>query len=650
MADFFYRQAKIKLPTGGNRIRNNAYVTIFGRDASAAYSNEDVKEQLLPSPATSMTATYDPNGTGRPAPILKDVVVKLEGDAGSLRRVEANFTCFDRESFDKLEAALLVPGSKILVKYGYVGPESPSEAAMHEFRVYDYSFKITTENYFECSFKGVGKGGTYEQNNINTAAAFPAKKFVTNYDFINDTTTIQNIFDYMDYRIQRDGNKGTVRSMGNSAFAPKDGISGTFKDKSGNFAILEAPEKYNSPVKLEGGILTDYFLQYVQFKCIVAWLNKYVLYDNIKGDSELPKYKLKFDPKYSGIICDMPSGKVWSADPGKMLFPYEKNAPENNYTEMDKRPEDLDDFEFISCDKIDRSGYQHLQSDSGLQEGMGNPEYILLSRDLMRTIQMEFNSAATGEKNKEEEADKSKGGIILNKFMKSIFANIRDNSGGAWDFYLDQDDLDPEVVWIINRKCPGAPEEIEPLVIDPVGGSNGVRSLDIAASVPQETQAMIFGGSPDTVTEQEIGKNVIQQKEVRTPVQASEERAIKKQQANARKGLTDGMYGVSAISSAKAALAVLVGEMTALERAKKGQFNDGNDPAQLPFPLTFSVVLDGIEGFRFGDTITTNYLPARYREETSGLKIVFTVTKYEHKIANNDWTTTVTALGRIRES
>ena len=110
------------------------------------------------------------------------------------------------------------------------------------------------------------------------------------------------------------------------------------------------------------------------------------------------------------------------------------------------------------------------------------------------------------------------------------------------------------------------------------------------------------------------------------------------------------MYGVSAISSAKAALAVLVGEMTALERAKKGQFNDGNDPAQLPFPLTFSVVLDGIEGFRFGDTITTNYLPARYREETSGLKIVFTVTKYEHKIANNDWTTTVTALGRIRES
>ena len=642
MSDFFYRQAKVQLPTGGSRIRNNAYVAIF--------SDGDESIQLLPSPATSMTATYNPNGSGRPAPLLKDVVVKLEGDAGSLRRVEANFTCYDKESFDELEATLLVPGSKILVKYGYVGPEAPSESAEHEFRVYDYSFKITTANYFECSFKGVGKGGTYEQNNINTAAAFPAKKFVTNYDFVNDTTTIQNIFDYMDYRIQRDGNKGTVRSMGNSAFAPKDGISGEFTDGSGKFAILEAPEKYNSPVKLEGGILTDYYLQYVQFKCIINWLNKYVLYDNISDDS-IPKYKLKFDPKYSGIMCDMPSGKVWSADPGKMLFPYEKNRPENNYTAMSERPDDLDDFKFISCDKIDRSGYQHLQSDSGLVPGMGNPEYILICRDLMRTIQAEFNAAATKEKNKEEESDKSTGGMILNKFMKAIFANIRDVSGGAWDFYLDQDDLDPEVIWIINRRCPGAPEEVTALTLDPIGGSNGIRSLDIAASVPQETQAKIFGGSPDTVSEQEIGMNVIQQKDVRVPDQGgAAERVVKEQQNNARKGLNDGMYGTSAISAAKAALSVLVGEMDALERAKKGQFNDGNDPAQLPFPLSFSVTLDGIEGFRFGDTITTSYLPARYTKATSGLKIVFTVTKYEHKIANNDWTTTVTALGRIREA
>ena len=61
MSDFFYRQASVDLPTGG-RIRNNAWVTIT---SDSGFS--------LPTNATSQTDTYNPNKTGRPAPILKDV-------------------------------------------------------------------------------------------------------------------------------------------------------------------------------------------------------------------------------------------------------------------------------------------------------------------------------------------------------------------------------------------------------------------------------------------------------------------------------------------------------------------------------------------------------------------------------------------------
>ena len=143
MSDFFYRQCDIELPTG-NRIRNNAYVKLIGKDGI-----------VLPIQGTSMKDTYDPNGTGRPSPILKEVSIKLEGDAGSLRRVEGGFTCFDKESFEIFENGLLVPGRKVTVEYGYVGPETPSESASHEFTIYDYSFKITKENYFDCTFKGV---------------------------------------------------------------------------------------------------------------------------------------------------------------------------------------------------------------------------------------------------------------------------------------------------------------------------------------------------------------------------------------------------------------------------------------------------------------------------------------------------------------
>ena len=128
MSDFFYRQAKVALPTGG-RIRNNAYVSISGGGFS------------LPISGTSMEDTYNPNSTGRPAPILKEVKISLKGEAGSLRNLEASFTCFDKSSFETAEAALLVPGSEVTCEYGYVGPQSPSGAGSHKFRVFDYSFK-----------------------------------------------------------------------------------------------------------------------------------------------------------------------------------------------------------------------------------------------------------------------------------------------------------------------------------------------------------------------------------------------------------------------------------------------------------------------------------------------------------------------------
>ena len=57
MSDFFYRQAKVSVPDGG-RIRNNAYVTVSAPGGSLPIGLKDFK------------STYDPNGTGRPAPIL----------------------------------------------------------------------------------------------------------------------------------------------------------------------------------------------------------------------------------------------------------------------------------------------------------------------------------------------------------------------------------------------------------------------------------------------------------------------------------------------------------------------------------------------------------------------------------------------------
>ncbi len=637
MSDFFYRQvdSSVKLPSG-DRIRNNAYVKISSKENSRI---------SLPITDTSMAGTYDPNSTGRPAPILKDVSIKLEGDAGSLRRVEGGFTCFDRESFEILEDALLVPGREIKVDYGYIGPETPSESATHEFTVYDYSFKITKENYFDCSFKGIGKGGTYEQNNINTQAGFPAKNFITNYDGFNDKVPVGNIFDWIDYQLQSSGHAGgiesAVRSRGGTVFAPGHGTSGKLKDGTGNFAFLKAPDKYSSPSKVEGGLFTSYYLQYITLGALCNMLNKYSI--DLPA-SIVPRYRLQFDPEFSIVQTHFKSGLVWSADPVAMLFPYPQGTIENTYWDGKAGPLSAINpwSNYISID--------HIETYDALGKEKGNPENILISRDLLRAIQQEFNSEAKSEANKAEESEKANGQIILNRFMKTIFASIRDCSGGAWDFYLDQDDRDPEIIWIVNRKSPGGDKPIIPYRLDSVGGENGIREINISASVPKELQAKAFGGAPDMQSKEEVAVEIIKQDSTTTIREANiADQAIDEQQLNARKGLTLDEYSTGGISKAKSAIQALVNEQTPQEKAETGQFGSGNDPSQIPFPLKLSVTLDGVEGFKFGDTITTSYLPKRYQDPYGNLKIVFTVTKYEHKITNNDWTTTLEALCRIRK-
>ena len=609
MADFFYRQANVSLPTGG-RIRNNAYVTISGNGFS------------LPVGGDGMTATYNPNGTGRPAPVLKEVTVSLKGEAGSLRNLEVSFTCFDLPSFETAEAAILVPGSEVTCNYGYAGPQSPSGAGSHKFRVFDYSFKITKENYFDCSFKAVGKGGTYEKQDINVAGAFQPKEFITNYNGANDKTKVGNLFDWIEYSIQLA--TGTTNSYG---FNPGNGTSGPLKDGTGYYGVLKAPEEYNPATKMKTGMMTSDYLQYIQLGAVVNMINKYML-KKMKPDS----YEMKFKSDYSNVQISFPSGKVWSPDPITMIFPNANGSAENKYSDGGWFPNSL---------KVD--DFKNVPRMSGDQD---SPKKILLSRDLLRAIQTSFDDEAKQEKNKEEEADKTKGEMPLNRVMKKIFASIRECSGGAWDLYLDQDEDDSKTIWIINRRCPGTGGGVTPLMLDPVGGSNGIRELSLSAKVPKEIQAKAFGGAPGTTSEEEAAAKVVSEEDEEKqedPIQS-----VSEQQTNARKGLSDSDFDTASVSKAKSAIKALVTELTKEERAKKGQYNDGNDWSQTPFPLEFEVTLDGIEGFKFGDTIASNYLPARYKKSGGGAKVVFTITEYQHKIADNDWTTTVKALARIR--
>lgn len=62
------------------------------------------------------------------------------------------------------------------------------------------------------------------------------------------------------------------------------------------------------------------------------------------------------------------------------------------------------------------------------------------------------------------------------------------------------------------------------------------------------------------------------------------------------------------------------------------------------YPVEFSVTIDGINGFKFGDVLKTTMIPRHYNVDWD---MVFTVTKILHKVTPSTWETTLNTAARL---
>ena len=62
------------------------------------------------------------------------------------------------------------------------------------------------------------------------------------------------------------------------------------------------------------------------------------------------------------------------------------------------------------------------------------------------------------------------------------------------------------------------------------------------------------------------------------------------------------------------------------------------------YPVEFTVTIDGINGFKFGDVLKTTMIPRHYNIDWD---IVFTVTKIIHKVTPSVWETTLNTAARL---
>ena len=432
--------------------------------------------------------------------------------------------------------------------------------------------------------------------------------------------------DWIDYQVQKQTGELT-----DSDFDPRHGTCGKL-DNGGHFGVLKAPSDYEPPTKLEPGAFIIDRIVYITLEGVVGMVNKYILGNNNNN------YEIKFDDSYSAIDYEFDTGRLWSPCPTRVLIPYAKNTPENEYGGR------MNCQAFI---KRNSEAYENFRVDNPKVGARG----ILIGRDVFREIINNLDSNAASEDASTEETEKADSSLNLIDFFKKIFAVIRENTGGDWNFTLERSegDLDsngkkfPGAIWIVNKNSPVKGDPITPLILSPTSGKNGVRDMSMEGSVPEDIRAQAFGGSPQvTRSQKSIEVIVAERRKLETEINA-ELAELKRLNRFARAALHLGNYDSEATAAAKGIVKRIVNAMSVEDTVKKNKLIEPT-----PYPLKLKLVIDGIEGFRFGDTVTSDYLPDRYNKPNKdGTRVVFTITKYTHEFKDNDWSTSIESVCRM---
>tara|TARA_R100001594_G_scaffold34804_1_gene63899 strand:- start:4176 stop:6104 length:1929 start_codon:yes stop_codon:yes gene_type:complete len=604
-------------------IERNAWCKIWGKDGQVVF---DPAAGGIFASGRSIGATYGRKGTGKPKPSLQSLEVTLEGTAGSLRRCSGKLICYDVESFNELEELLLVPKTEIKVQYGYSQPiDETDKSPMLEFTVYDYNFTLNEANNIEVGFKAVGKGqeileaNAFNQTNygrLNPNGNEPPM-FVADYNFSNEKRKVSSLLDALDYMVQYE-----VGALNTSGFEPKmnSGWKYNLKGEEGiDIVILEAPNDYDAPGKQKVGITTNDRITYYSLN-FLAWVFKhYICHDEYLENGTEIICNGKVTRGRKGVNAwktDVKSVSLCSGDPIMVMW-VTGNKFWDNYSDG----EDKSDGDNLRIDQIDSYGSCSIQG--------GDLSRIMVSRDCIVALMNKYREVDADGKNISK--------LPVKQFWGDIFATIKDCSGGGIDlFFFQNPEKGKENQMLVKNQ--GDPPDKKPNVVmfDPMptdGKGDGItKKLTLTGKVPKGMQAEAFGSTPSGGDTGGPISGITEEDEDKDPPEGLQKRYVA-----AFENLAYNDFNAESCQGLKAVLKEIVSEEKPKEMAKN---------KAVPYPLEMECTLHGIYGFKFGDTVSSNHLPRRYKKE-SGFRIGFTVTGITDKIENDKWTTELKTTCRI---
>lgn len=586
-----------------------------------ALDNEDKVVLSLGSPKKGgFTALYNTSNRNLPGrAILKEASISNQGEMGSLQKANFSFTVFTPEQLSYYESKLMSPGTNIRISYGWsVGAfgGSPTKADADSLIgiVYNFSYDVQSDGSFNCSVEVVSKG--FYAGAVSSEANLQSDEEPTQ-DEQGNAIYASNLKKFIEKNIKERGDQIPVFNA-----KSLDGI---------DFHAIELkydPEQ-EKPAEDEEVKVESKKFYYLSINSLVDYFNRKVLsqipryeQQNIRYSSDLEFQLLQSDGK-DEVISDSAYYKdLVSSSPDEILFSDEKNAKYGDVSLY-----------------LDTARFKYDETTVNLGE-------ILISTDTIIKI---YDKLA--EEKEDEPAHKS-----ITAFFSEIFTKISYCSGGVYQLSIVVDEDSeandrktfsdtPTRLVVVDKNYTGQ-NEIKPYTFRRTINRSIIRDMSLSSTLPNEAAVQMYSGGRTGMTAGRGGnaKTLIEDSPAGEDAQEQEVDEVEK--------------ALNQLSDAKKAMGVQGSTFTTRSNLRSALTQYKSNPPEYAggnggwidktlYPLNLSLTIDGIAGLRFGNVIRTDWLPAKYKK--LGQRIVFVITKVDHTISDNQWTTQIETQCRLEK-
>lgn len=621
-------------------------------------------------------STSDANNTTRnliPKPHLVSIKTSYAGDFGSVQKCEIAFTVYSLAQLNACQGFFTI-NAPVYAGWGWTNAGSAGGSGVtFSGNVVNFSWSINSTGGADCTCSAIGKGVNTLSVNANLLSDNQTIKYKAGTEPNVQEFNVTSVSEKLRYYI----NSSQDLSVDNPII-----IAGT---TTGYIGVIEAPLVFKAPAPEPppNPPLTDTLnpskIYYVSLGLIVHEFNQ-----------SLAKYtrintRLKIDVANGGV-CQMPVSTDWaSANPTECLFP----GMSNYGTLVTGTPQIL---EF-------NGALSGIYSSGGVQ----NVGYIMIEIDYLSEVMKSLGTVTDkGERSPSKTLndflkklftmiDSNSGGAI--KLSTAVNPKNKNEMLIIETQYIPNDITPTEIPAVTqNSICRSmsltakVPSELQ--IVASVSANTATGNVNSTALTPFLTTTVVEdAGEVATNTGLSDAEKLsiktnqleiatlnaltadyvkIMQKDAKQlkdlpgfvaafsnedeNLQADFNLGLEEIKANNKRiaELEGGIANLLAAGASPLAIVYLLGPKPELVTAARTYLRTIAKPVNnsIVYPLDFSFTIDGIAGIKFGDAVTTNYMPGLYKKKKN--RCSFTVLSVEHNVSGNDWTTSCTTVFRMR--